>query len=116
MANHALFVGWHRPFVGRENEGMEAFNASIAFYSKQVAAGNLESFEPVLIGPHGGDLNGFVLLRGEAQKLHTLRHSEEFLELLTRAAYSVDGIGVIECQLGEALMKQVARWNKVIGK
>ena len=33
----------------------------------------IESFEPVFLEPHGGDLTGFILVRGDAEKpLHSV--------------------------------------------
>ena len=29
----------------------------------------IESFEPVFLEPHGGDLTGFILIQGDAAKL-----------------------------------------------
>ena len=54
----------------------------------------IESFEPVAFEPHGGDLAGFVLIRGERDKLNRLRYSEEWLRLNDRAAAVVDGLGI----------------------
>ena len=40
--------------------------------------------EPILLGAHGGDLNGFILIKADEAKLDTVQHSEKFLELITK--------------------------------
>src|SRR5262249_19954968 len=82
-ADSILFIGWTRAERGREREALETFGMSMGFWAKQVAAGKIESFEPVLLDRHGGDMNGFVLIRGSAANLAELANSEEFRDLLT---------------------------------
>ena len=64
MAEAGLFIGWGAPVRGREAKGLEVFNESIEFWGRLQEAGRIESFEVVLLFPHGGDLYGFALLRG----------------------------------------------------
>ena len=82
MADHALFIGWNRPIPGREGGAMEAFQSGLAYFAKKVEAGEIESFEPVVLAAHGGDMNGFILVRGDSDKLTKLRDSDEFLDMM----------------------------------
>src|SRR5260221_529413 len=70
--------------------------------------GVIESFEPVALEPHGGDLAGFLLIRGDREKLNALRTNEEFLRLNNRAAQVVDDLGIITAFIGEELQRQFA--------
>ncbi len=115
MADSALFIGWNRSVHGKEKEALEVFASALAFYGKQAAAGVIESFEPVLLTQHGGDLNGFVLIRGDSQKLHAFTQSDDFRDLLLRADMCVMGIGVIHGYIGEGMMRELARFQKQIG-
>ena len=45
----------------------------LGYYTKLQERGEIESFEAVLLEPHGGELGGFLLLRGEAEKLDRVR-------------------------------------------
>ena len=65
MANHAIFIGWNRPVAGREQQAMKLWGKCMEYYGKLLADSRVESFEPVLLSPHGGDLNGFILIRGD---------------------------------------------------
>jgi hypothetical protein len=111
MAVEALFLGWGPVVRGRELKALEVFQETIAYYGRLQQEGRIESFEPVLVAPHGGDLAGFVLLRGERAKLDEVRTSEEFERLLVRAASVVDNVGAVNAVTGEALAQGMARFR-----
>lgn len=113
-ADRVLFVGWNRPERGREKEALEVFSSSLAYYAKLVGGGQIDSFEPVLLLQHGGDLNGFILLRGTSAQLAAVRDAEEFRDIVTRADMSVGGIGLIDGYIGEGLAREMARFQKHI--
>jgi len=108
MTTGALVIGWGPPVRGRELKALQVFNESIQFYTRLQQQGTIESFEPVALEPHGGDLNGFLILRGDREKLNALRTSEEFLHLTNRAVQIVDNMGVITAFIGEELQRQFA--------
>jgi hypothetical protein len=103
MAGEALFLGWGSVVRGREQRSLEVFQETIEYYGRLQQEGKIDSFEPVLIALHGGDLGGFVLLRGERGKLDAVRSSEEFERMVTRAGAVVDNVGVINAYTGESL-------------
>ena len=113
MANAVIFLGWNRPSVGREQQAMQVFQKSIEFYTKLQTEGRIESFEPVLLASHGGDLNGFVLLRGDAEKLSQIKRDESFIDIVIEAEYCVDGFGHIDGYIGEGLDDVITRWAKL---
>jgi hypothetical protein len=90
MAGEALFLGWGPVVRGREQKAVQVFQETIEYYGRLQQEGKIDSFEPVLIAPHGGDLGGFVLLRGERAKLDEIRTSDEFERAVVRAATVVD--------------------------
>ena len=77
--------------------------------------GEIESFEPVFLEPHGGDLGGFILIRGEPEKLATLRVSEEFTQFTIKVGLSVEGLGVVGADLAGRLQRQMAFYTEQIG-
>jgi len=113
-ADSILFIGWDRAVHGRERDSLEAFGMAIGFFANQVAAGKVESFEPVILDRHGGDLNGFILLRGSAANLGALADSDDFRELVIQADMSVTGIGIITGKTGEGVQREMARFQKHI--
>ena len=109
MADAMLFVGWGSPVRGRERQAQSVFQESVSYWGRLQSEGKVESFQVALLAPHGGDLNGFAVLAGEAEKLDEVRRSEEFQLLLTRANLIVDGLGVVPGVTGDALAAQMSR-------
>lgn len=108
MANTAIFVGFGPPARAREPQALKLFNEALEFYSGLQERGEIESFEPVLLQPHGGDLRGFFLLRGDEEQLGRLPANEDFLRINARADLMVDGFGVVPAFIGESLVAQMA--------
>ena len=110
MADAGLFIGWGEVVRGRETEATELFQETLGWYTSLQEEGVIESFEAVFLEPHGGDLAGFILIRGEAEKLASLRVSEEFQQLSTR----VDRLGVVGADMGTRLQRQVEYYTEQI--
>ena len=115
MADAGLFVGFGNPVRSRESQAVELFNETIGWFSQLQEDGEIESFEPVFLEPHGGDLGGFILIRGDAEKLSKLRVSDEFSQFIIRAGLSVDNIGVVAADMNERLQRQMAYYTEQIG-
>ena len=113
MAGDALFLGWGPVVRGRELKALEVFQETITYYGSLQQDGRIDSFEPVLLAPHGGELAGFILLRGARASLDEIRSSQEFRRLVARAAAVVDDIGVIDAYTGEALAEQMTTFRAV---
>jgi hypothetical protein len=113
MAGDALFLGWGPVVRGRELKALEVFQETLTYYGTLQQEGRIDSFEPVLLAPHGGDLAGFILLRGSRTSLDEIRSSEEFRRLVARAASIVDDVGVIDAYTGEALAQQMGTFQAV---
>lgn len=111
MADSGLFIGFGAPVRGRERQAINVFNEAFEYYSRLQKEGEIESFEPVLLEPHGGELDGFFLLRGNRDKLARVRGSEEFERLTARAQLIVENLGTVSAFLGERLMSQMAVFN-----
>jgi hypothetical protein len=115
MADAGLFVGFGNPVRGREGQAIELFNETIAWYTRLQEEDEIESFEPVFLEPHGGDLGGFILIRGDAEKLSKLRVSEQFTQFTIRAGLCVESIGVVGADMNERLQSQMAFYTDQIG-
>lgn len=116
MANGVLFIGWKRPVPGREQQSMDLFQKAMEYYAQSQSAGKIESFDPVILTHHGGDLNGFILVKGEREKLTELQREETYRENVIEAGYCLEGFGVVEGFLGEGVTDVLSRWSKHIGK
>lgn len=114
MADAGLFIGWGQVVRGREMEAAELFRETLGYYARLQEEGAIESFEPVFLEPHGGDLSGFILIRGDAEKLASFRVGEEFNQLSIRVGLVVDNFGVVGADLGERLQRQVEYYTEQI--
>ena len=112
MAGEAMFIGWGQVVRGREKQALQVFQESMEYYGKLQQDGQIESFDVFLLAPHGGDLAGFVLLRGSRQALAQIRFSDEFEQLTTRAASIIDSLGLIPAYGGDALAQQMQRFQQ----
>jgi hypothetical protein len=101
MANAALFIGYGEVMPGRARQALQVFNEALEYYGRLQKQGQIESFDPVFLEPHGGDLAGFILLRGERDKLNGARYSEEFTRLTNRATLVCRNVGVVSAYTGE---------------
>jgi len=115
MAMSGLFVGWGTSVRGREVKSLQVFQEALALFGKLQQAGEIASFEPFALEPHGGDLSGFLLIRGDSDKLARLRTSQEFIDLTTRAQLVVERFGVAGAFVGEELQRLFEDFGKQAG-
>lgn len=101
MANAALFIGYGPVVPGRAKQALQVFGEATQYYGRLQQQGQIESFESVFLEPHGGDLDGFILLRGDRDKLNGVRYTEEFLRLTNRATLVVQNVGIVSAFIGE---------------
>ena len=111
MANAALFIGWGKVVQGREAKSLEVFGEGLEYWTRLQQLGEIESFEPVALEPHGGDLAGFVLIRGDRDKLSRLRYSDEWVRLTDRANTVVDRLGIVSAYIGEDMQRLFANYQ-----
>jgi hypothetical protein len=107
MAGEALFIGWGPVVRGREKQALQVFQESLEYYGKLQQDGTIEGFDVFLLAPHGGDLGGFVTLRGDRESLAQVRFGDEFERLIVRASSIIDSLGVVIAYGGDALARQM---------
>src|SRR5215212_3522779 len=116
MAEAGLFIGWGQVVRERERQALERFNESMQYYGRLQEEGRIESFDVALLGPHGGDLQGFVLIRGSADQIDALRREEEFERLQQGVDLIVDRLGVVDAYVDEGLARGMGIYQDVIGE
>ena len=112
MKDAALFIGWKRAVPGKESVALELFSMATSYFEGQKKRGTIEGYEPVLIGAHAGDLNGFMLIRGTPEKLAAVRRDDEFLQLVVRCEIALEGFGAVEAYCGDSLTKMMDLYRK----
>jgi hypothetical protein len=107
MADAALFIGWGNAVRGRERQALNVFGEAVGFWTKLQQDGEVESFETVFLEPHGGDLLGFFLVRGEREALAALRVRDDVVRLNLRASLIVENFGFVGGAVGSGIDQQM---------
>jgi hypothetical protein len=108
MTDSALFIGWGATAAGRERKAVELFGESLRFLVGLVEQGRIASVEPFFLEPHGGDLEGFFLVRGDQDELNRIREDDGFQRLAVKAQVLVHNFGVVGAITGERLNSHMA--------
>jgi hypothetical protein len=111
MADAALFIGWGQVVRGREKRAVQVFNESVEYWGGLQGDGKIEDFEIVLLSPHGGDLQGFALLRASEEQIAALRADEEFGRRVARADLIVENQGVVDAVIGEGIARGMGQYQ-----
>ncbi len=118
MANSAIFIGWGSVVHGREEKANQVFYETVGYFTQLQQQGEIESFEPIALEPHGGDLAGLHML-GTSGTVTTIAGLH--LELPRYDRRRVDGCwlaeeevtGVVERLMGMSYEERAA--NPCIG-
>jgi hypothetical protein len=116
MADRILFIGWGATVRGREERGLEVFDTAVGFYGRCQQEGRIESFDVILLEPHGGGLAGYMELHGSADQLNALRADDEFRRILIDASLIVDELGVVEGMANEGVPREMALYREAIAR
>jgi hypothetical protein len=114
MSTNAVFFAWNHPIPGRERLSAEHFEEFGQYLGGLQQQGTIESFDIMFLDSHGGDMNGFFLIRGESAKLDTLLSSTEWVTHMTRASLHLEGSGAVRGVTGELVMERMELWKKTI--
>jgi hypothetical protein len=113
MERNAVFFAWNRSVPGREETSGAHFDEFVAYLGAQTQAGTIQGFDVVFLDPHGGDMNGFFLIKGEPQGISTLVSSQEWTEHMTRASLHLMGSGSVGAVTGDLVMARMEIWKKL---
>ena len=110
---NAIVVSWSQVIPGREALAAELFANRIGYFEKCQKAGRLESWEPVLMSPHGGAPLGFFILRGTHENPLWVWDDEEFQQLNLRAMQCVADYSVLPAFRGTEAYEVLGMWAKL---
>lgn len=114
MSTNCAFFGWNRSIPGRERLSAEHFQQFVQYLSGQQQKGAIKSFDVVFLNPHGGELNGFFLIRGDNAKLDALIATDEWVTHQTRALLHLEQSGVVRGVTGDLIPQRMDLWTKNI--
>ena len=111
---NALFLGWDRPQPGKEGMALELLSTAKTYFDKMKRKGVVRDYEAVLLSAHGGNLNGFILVRLQEDKISQLRNDEEFQRLITKSVVVLKDYGVVDAFEGGAVERQLGLYRESI--
>jgi hypothetical protein len=114
MSSNAVFFAWNRSIPGRERLSAEHFPQFGQYLAGLQQKGTIQSFDTVFLDPHGGDMNGFFLIRGEPAKLDALVGSSDWITHMTRTLLHLEGSGAVRGLTGELIAARMDLWSKTI--
>jgi len=112
VAQGAIFIGWGQPFPGYRQKALKVFNDAMEFWKRLQKQGEIDSFEVVFLSPHGGDLVGFNLIRGDREKLARLQMNPEYESLNQRADLCCRNFGAINALVGDEIQRSLGEFTK----
>ena len=116
MRDFALFVGWGGTHPGREPFALKHEAEWQEILTRAKAEGEIEDFETVLLGPHGGELDGFTLVYGTPEKLFAMQMRDDLVALRARAMLDHAKVSIIPAIVGEGLEKQFAIFKEALAE
>jgi hypothetical protein len=116
MADRILFIGWGATVRGREQRGLDVFDQAVSFYGRCQQEGRIESFDVILLDPHGGGLAGYMELHGSMEQLDALRADREFRRILVDASLIVDELGIVGGFANSGVVEELALYREAIGQ
>ncbi len=114
MGTNALFFAWNRSIPGREKLSATHFQEFVQYLEGLQKDGTIKSFDTVFLDMHGGDLNGFFLIRSDPSKIDALVASQQWQTHMIRAGLHLQGAGVVRGVTGEAVAERMSLWTKQI--
>jgi len=114
MGSNVILFGWNRSMPGREKISAQHFDEYVKYLTGLQQKGTIQSFDVVFLDPHGGDLNGFFLIKGEPAKLDGLLATSDWVGHIMRAFLHLDGGGVIRGVTGTEIPSRMALWTSLI--
>jgi hypothetical protein len=114
MSSNVVFFAWNRSVPGRERISAEHFQEFVQYLAAQQQKGAIASSEVVFLDNHGGDMNGFFLIRADNAKLDALLASNEWLTHMTRCSLHLQGSGHVRGATGPMVAERMELWTKTI--
>lgn len=112
MAKGALFVGWGSIITGREKAAPKVLMEAMGYLQELQKRGTLDTIDVVCLEPHGGELEGFVLVKGDKDALASLRVNEEFVKMIVAVQLVHNKVGVVWAYTGAEMQSLFQMWDQ----
>jgi len=114
MAEAALCTHWGTPIPGRERQALKVFNETVQWWAGVQQEGKIERFDVTVLAPSCGEVAGFLVARGTAEQIDSLRRSKEYQQQLARAQLIASHLSVTDAYVDEGLAQIMSQYQEVI--
>lgn len=108
----ALLVGWGPIIPGREATAAQVLDEAMHYLTTVKEQGRLDTIDAVLLEPHGGDMHGFVLLRGDANALVRLRCEAAFVRTIVAVQLVHEKVKVTGAYMQAEMQALMQMWDE----
>ena len=116
MAEAALCTVWGEIVPGREKQALNVYNEAMQWWAGLQQDGKIESFDVIALAPSGGEVTGFLVARGTAEQIDSLRRTKEYQEQLARVQLIASHLRVADAYVDEGLAQLMGEYQEVIDK
>jgi hypothetical protein len=107
-------ISWGKIVPGRETEALGLFDEVMTYFGKKLEKKEITYFEPFFVRTADQEEEtGFVIFKGAVPEIFKIMEDEEYLTLLSKAYYTVTHFKVDFLVVGDGIVKQLERTNKV---
>jgi hypothetical protein len=114
MAEAALCTVWGDPIPGREKHALNVYNEAMQYWAALQQEGKIEGFDVTVLALSGGDMAGFLVVRGTAKQIDSVRRSKEFQQYIARGQLVASHVSVARAYVDEGLAQFMGWYQKVI--
>jgi hypothetical protein len=114
MAEAALCTVWGAIVPGREKEALNVYNEAMQWWASLQQEGKIERFDVTALAPSGGEVTGFLVARGTAEQIDSLRRSKEYQQQLLRVQMIASHVNVADAYVDEGLAQLMGQAQEVI--
>jgi hypothetical protein len=114
IEHNTVVISYGLPAAGREAFAGELLMSRVAHLEKCKKSGKIDSWENLIMAPHGGDPAGLFIIRGAHQNLIWLLDDTEFQELNMRAIYCLTNYAVLSAFGGPLVPEVMKMWAKAM--
>ena len=114
MAEAALCTVCGDSIPGREKQALNVYNEAMQYWAGLQQEEKIERFDVTVLAPSGGEVAGFLVARGTAEQIDSLRRSKEYQQQLARAQLIASHLSVSDAYVDEGLAQIMGQYQEVI--
>jgi hypothetical protein len=114
MAEAALCTVWGAPIPGREKQALYVFNETMQYWAGLQLEGKIERFDVTVLAPTGGEVAGFLVVRGTAEQIDSLRRTKEYQQQVASVQLVASHLSVVDAYVDEGLAEIIDQYIDVI--